>query len=89
MYYNNNLLTGLFVTGIAVLILPYGGVQGLVFLIAGLICFIPGAYVSILKTNHQFNKMANNVSLIQHIIYIYLAVKGRKGYDFYHLPLFN
>ncbi|KAI9564525.1 hypothetical protein GHT06_008264 [Daphnia sinensis] len=59
---------GLLVTGITVLILPSGGVQGLVFLIIGVICFIPGAY---------------------HIVYIYLAVKGRKGYNFYHLPLFN
>ena len=41
--------TGLFITGIAVLILPFGGVQGLVFLITGVICFIPGAYVSIYK----------------------------------------
>ncbi|KAL1129754.1 hypothetical protein AAG570_012698, partial [Ranatra chinensis] len=24
-----------------------------------------------------------------HVVYIYLAVKGRQGYDFYHLPLFN
>nr|CAD7202571.1 unnamed protein product [Timema douglasi] len=24
-----------------------------------------------------------------HVVYIYLAVKGRRGYDFYHLPLFN
>lgn len=52
---NNHVFTGLFVTGIAVLILPYGGVQGLVFLIAGLICFIPGAYVSILKGDHNFS----------------------------------
>ena len=37
---------GLFVTGITVLVLPLGGVQGLVFLITGVICFIPGAYVS-------------------------------------------
>lgn len=59
---------GLFVTGITVLVIPLGGVQGLVFLITGIICFIPGAY---------------------HVVYIYLAVKGRKGYDFYHLPLFN
>jgi len=59
---------GLVTTGIAVLLIPLGGVQGLVFLISGVICFIPGAY---------------------HVVYIYLAVKGRKGYDFYHLPLFN
>ena len=42
--------TGLFITGIAVLILPFGGVQGLVFLITGVICFIPGAYVSKINT---------------------------------------
>ena len=24
-----------------------------------------------------------------HVVYIYLAAKGRRGYDFYHLPLFN
>ncbi|XP_046682130.1 uncharacterized protein LOC124368795 [Homalodisca vitripennis] len=24
-----------------------------------------------------------------HVVYIYLAVKGKRGYDFYHLPLFN
>ena len=60
--------SGLLITGIAVLVIPLGGVQGLVFLITGAICFIPGAY---------------------HVCYIYLAVKGKKGYDFYHLPLFN
>jgi len=59
---------GLLITGVAVLLIPLGGVQGLVFLITGAICFIPGAY---------------------HVVYIYLAVKGKKGYDFYHLPLFN
>ena len=44
------------------------GVQGLVFLIAGVICFVPGAY---------------------HVGYIYLAVKGKRGFEFNHLPLFN
>jgi hypothetical protein len=44
------------------------GVQGLVFLIAGIICFVPGAY---------------------HIGYIYMAVKGKRGFEFNHLPLFN
>ena len=44
------------------------GVQGAVFLIAGLICFLPGAY---------------------HVGYIYLAVKGKRGFEFSHLPLFN
>ena len=24
-----------------------------------------------------------------HVVYIYWAVKGKRGYDFYHLPLFN
>ncbi|KAF4526866.1 hypothetical protein B566_EDAN013920 [Ephemera danica] len=24
-----------------------------------------------------------------HVVYIYLAVKGWRGFDFYHLPLFN
>ena len=24
-----------------------------------------------------------------HLIYIYLAVKGKRGFDFSHLPLFN
>jgi Transmembrane proteins 230/134 len=24
-----------------------------------------------------------------HVVYIYLAVKGWQGFDFYHLPLFN
>ena len=44
------------------------GIQGAVFLIAGVICFVPGAY---------------------HIGYVYLAVKGKRGYEFHHLPLFN
>ncbi|XP_077510493.1 uncharacterized protein LOC144121253 isoform X2 [Amblyomma americanum] len=51
---------GLLLTGL--------GVQGLVFFIAGAICFIPGAY---------------------HVVYVYCAVKGCRGYDFYNLPLFN
>ena len=59
--------SGLLITGVTVLVV-LKGVQGLVFLIIGAICFIPGVY---------------------HVVYIYLAVKGRKGYDFYHLPLFN
>ncbi|XP_075219205.1 uncharacterized protein LOC142323453 [Lycorma delicatula] len=62
--------TGLLITGIIVVFLPSSstGLQGIVFFIAGFICFIPGAY---------------------HVVYIYLAVKGTRGYDFYHLPLFN
>jgi hypothetical protein len=24
-----------------------------------------------------------------HVVYVYWAVKGKRGYDFYHLPLFN
>uniref|UniRef100_A0A1B6E2C2 Transmembrane protein 134 n=1 Tax=Clastoptera arizonana TaxID=38151 RepID=A0A1B6E2C2_9HEMI len=59
---------GLLVTGIVVVFIPRTGLQGLVFFIAGFICFVPGIY---------------------HVVYIYLAVKGRRGYDFYHLPLFN
>ncbi|KAL1428407.1 hypothetical protein MTO96_002786 [Rhipicephalus appendiculatus] len=59
---------GLIATGIVVQILPRVGVQGLVFFIAGAICFIPGAY---------------------HVVYVYCAVKGCRGYDFYNLPLFN
>ncbi|XP_050025093.1 transmembrane protein 134 isoform X2 [Dermacentor andersoni] len=59
---------GLIATGIVVQILPRVGVQGLVFFIAGAICFIPGAY---------------------HVVYVYCAVKGYRGYDFYNLPLFN
>lgn len=42
---------GLVTTGIAVLLIPLGGVQGLVFLITGVICFIPGAYVSTYNTS--------------------------------------
>ncbi|CAG7823015.1 unnamed protein product [Allacma fusca] len=59
---------GLSIAGIVIIGLPINGIQGTVFFIAGVICFIPGAY---------------------HVIYIYLAVKGKRGYDFYHLPLFN
>ncbi|XP_022189741.1 transmembrane protein 134 [Nilaparvata lugens] len=60
----------LLTTAVIVVLLPSDetGLQGLVFFIAGFICFIPGAY---------------------HVVYIYLAVKGTRGYDFYHLPLFN
>lgn len=59
---------GLLVTGTVIEIIPNTGIKGFVFLIAGFICFIPGAY---------------------HVVYIYCAVKGRRGYDFYNLPLFN
>ena len=24
-----------------------------------------------------------------HLVYVYLAVKGKRGFDFHHLPLFN
>ena len=59
----------LLIGGVAALALPETpGVQGAVFLIAGVICFVPGAY---------------------HIGYIYLAVKGKRGFEFSHLPLFN
>lgn len=61
--------TGLFLGGIVAYALPtVSGFQGAVFLIAGIICFVPGAY---------------------HIGYVYLAVKGKRGYEFHHLPLFN
>ncbi|CAK1552389.1 unnamed protein product [Leptosia nina] len=47
---------------------PQNGLQGAVFFVAGMICFVPGAY---------------------HVIYIWLAARGQRGYDFYHLPLFT
>lgn len=47
---------------------PENGLQGAVFFVAGLICFVPGAY---------------------HVVYIWLAARGQRGYDFYHLPLFT
>lgn len=47
---------------------PKNGLQGAVFFVAGLICFVPGAY---------------------HVVYIWLAARGQRGYDFYHLPLFT
>lgn len=59
---------GLLATAIATFIAPQSGLQGTVFLLAGLICFIPGAY---------------------HVVYIYLAAKGRRGYHFHNLPLFT
>ncbi|XP_047484521.1 transmembrane protein 134-like [Penaeus chinensis] len=58
----------LLVTGVVVQVIPIEGVSGIVFIITGLICFIPGAY---------------------HIVYVIFAVSGRRGYDFYNLPLFN
>ena len=62
------LYAGLAIAGIVIVGLPINGLQGAVFFIAGVICFIPGAY---------------------HVIYIYFAVKGKRGYDFNFLPLFN
>ncbi|XP_055310405.1 uncharacterized protein LOC129573636 [Sitodiplosis mosellana] len=47
---------------------PANGSRGFVFLLAGSICFIPGAY---------------------HVVYIWLAAIGFRGYNFYHLPLFT
>lgn len=68
MYFLIYLHLGLAVAGVVIVSLPINGLQGAVFFIAGVICFIPGAY---------------------HVIYIYYACKGKRGYDFYHLPLFN
>lgn len=62
------LLVGLVTGGIVLFSISLGGVQAAVFVIAGIICFLPGAY---------------------HLVYIYLAVKGKRGFDFNHLPLFN
>ncbi|KAF5282850.1 hypothetical protein FQA39_LY17471 [Lamprigera yunnana] len=59
---------GLLTTGTLALVEPQAGLQGAVFLLAGFICFIPGAY---------------------HVVYIYLAAKGRRGYHFHNLPLFT
>jgi len=59
---------GLSVAGMVIMFLPINGLQGIVFFIAGIICFIPGAY---------------------HVVYIYFAVKGKRGFDFSFLPLFN
>ncbi|KAF0286685.1 Transmembrane protein 134 [Amphibalanus amphitrite] len=58
----------LLVTGIVIAAVPIAGFQSFVFVMAGLLCFIPGAY---------------------HIAFVYLAVKGRRGYSFHQLPLFN
>ncbi|XP_076256362.1 transmembrane protein 230 [Rhynchophorus ferrugineus] len=60
--------TGLLVTGTLTLSEPNSGLQASVFLLAGFICFIPGAY---------------------HVVYIYLAAKGKRGYHFHNLPLFT
>ncbi|KAL7732832.1 hypothetical protein ACLKA6_005964 [Drosophila palustris] len=60
--------TGLFVMGTFAIADPHNTSQGVVFFVAGLICFIPGAY---------------------HVVYIWLAAKGYRGFDFYHLPLFT
>lgn len=60
---------GLLVSGVIVEVIPTkAGYKGLVFFIAGAICFIPGVY---------------------HVVYVYCAVKGRRGFDFHNLPLFN
>ena len=68
-YLKKLLLAGLIACGIVVYCIPdFKEVQGVVFIIAGIICFVPGAY---------------------HIVYVYLAVKGKRGFEFNHLPLFN
>lgn len=59
---------GLLATGTLALAEPESGLQGVVFFLAGFICFVPGAY---------------------HVVYIYLAAKGRRGYHFHNLPLFT
>ncbi|XP_060533327.1 transmembrane protein 134 [Cylas formicarius] len=59
---------GLLITGTLTLSEPNSGLQASVFLLAGFICFIPGAY---------------------HVVYIYLAAKGKRGYHFHNLPLFT
>lgn len=59
---------GLLATGTMALAEPEAGLQGAVFLLAGFICFVPGAY---------------------HVVYIYLAAKGKRGYHFHNLPLFT
>lgn len=59
---------GLLATGALALAEPAAGLQGAVFLLAGFICFVPGAY---------------------HVVYIYLAAKGKRGYHFHNLPLFT
>ena len=57
------------ICGIVVYCVPsFSGIQGIVFIIAGIICFVPGAY---------------------HLGYLYLAVKGKRGFEVNHLPLFN
>ncbi|XP_037092723.1 transmembrane protein 134-like [Pollicipes pollicipes] len=58
----------LLATGVIIAAVPIAGFQSFVFIMAGALCFIPGAY---------------------HIAFIYLAVKGRRGYSFQQLPLFN
>lgn len=59
---------GLLATGSISMAKPNSGLQGSVFLLAGFICFVPGAY---------------------HVVYIYLAAKGKRGYHFHNLPLFT
>lgn len=59
---------GLLATGAMALADPLSGLQGAVFLLAGLICFVPGAY---------------------HVVFIYMAARGRRGYSFHQLPLFT
>ncbi|XP_055380686.1 transmembrane protein 134 [Condylostylus longicornis] len=60
--------TGLVIMGVFSVADPASSSQGVVFFVAGFICFIPGAY---------------------HVVYIWLAARGYRGFDFYHLPLFT
>jgi hypothetical protein len=60
--------SALIVLGVLASVFPEFGFQSYVFLISGLLCFIPGAY---------------------HVVYVYCAVSGRKGYDLYRLPYYN
>ena len=54
--------------GVYAIVEPDSNMQATVFIVAGLICFIPGAY---------------------HVIYVFLAARGFRGYHFHNLPLFT
>lgn len=78
--------TGLLVTGTLTLSEPNSMLQASVFLLAG-----KQAVIVVLR-QFLFISFAGFICFIPgayHIVYIYLAAKGKRGYHFHNLPLFT
>lgn len=80
--------------GIFAIANPANGSQGFVFLLAGM-TIDQSPSLRIDQSNDMISFFSSEIGFIcfipgaYHVVYIWLAAIGYRGYNFYHLPLFT